>query len=114
MSDVMLLQNNACENTFVFVTQKQFNTDMLALHAIALNEHHAHFTSAGHSTFKSLDPDIDPDQSPENFTDAMSSKDRQEWTEALNEELCGIQELQSIRYCQQCQAAKRSKDPGLT
>ena len=77
VSDVMVLQVNTRENTFVRVTQKQFNTDLLNLLTIAATEQRAHLASAGHRTLKGLDPDIDPDRDPKNFKDAMSRKDQE-------------------------------------
>ncbi len=79
VGDVMVLQVNTRENTFVPVTQKKFNTDMLDLLTIAATEQQAHFASAGHSTIKGLDLDIDPNRAPKNFKGAMSRKDQQEW-----------------------------------
>ena len=57
VSDVMVLQVNTRENTFVRVTHKQYNTDLLELLTIRAREHQAHFAGAAHRTLKSLDPD---------------------------------------------------------
>jgi hypothetical protein len=92
VSDVMVLQVNTRENTFVRVSQKQFNTNLLNLLTKAATEQRAHLSSAGHSTLKGLDPDIDPDRAPKNFKDAMSLKNRQEWAEALNKEYRGFKD----------------------
>ena len=70
VSDVMVLQVNTRENTFVRVTQKQFNDDLLNLLTIAATEQRAHLASAGHHTLKGLDPDIDPYSASKNFKDA--------------------------------------------
>ncbi len=56
----------------------------------------AHLASAGHSTLKGLDPDIDPDCAPKIFKDAMSRKDRQEWEEALNKEYRGFKDSNAL------------------
>ena len=96
VSDVMVLQVNTRENTFVRVTQKQFNDDLLNLLTIAATEQQAHLASAGHRTLKGLDPDIDPDRAPKNFKDAMSRKDRQEWAEALNKEYRGFKDRNAL------------------
>ena len=82
VSDVMVLQVNTRENTFVRVTQKQYTTDLLELLTIRAREQQAHLARAGHRTLKGLDQDIDPDRAPKNFKDAMSRKDRLEWAEA--------------------------------
>ncbi len=53
VSNVMVMQVKAWEDTFVWVTQEQFNIDcidMLKLLAIAAKEHQMHFANAGHST----------------------------------------------------------------
>ena len=102
VSDVMVLQVYTRKNTFVRVTQKQFNDDLLNLLTIAATEQQAHLASAGHRTLKGLDPDIDPDRAPKNFKDAMSRKDRQEWAGAR---------LQGPQCTRRRQAAQRSKDP---
>jgi hypothetical protein len=92
----MVLQVNTREHTFDRVTQKQFNTDQLNLLTIAATEQQAHLASAGHSTLKGLDLDIDPDRAPKNFKDAMSLKDRQEWAEALNKEYRGFKDSNAL------------------
>ena len=92
VSNVMVLQVNTRENTFVRVTQMQYNTDLLELLTIRAREQHAHFAVVAHRTLKGLDPDIDPDRAPKNFKDAMSRKDRQEWAEALNKEYRGFKD----------------------
>ena len=96
VSDVMVMQVNTRENTFVRVTQKQYNTDLLELLTIRARQHQAHFAGAAHRTLKGLDPDIDPDRAPKNFKDAMSRKDRQEWTEALNKEYRGFKDRNAL------------------
>ncbi len=75
ISDVILLQVNTNENTFVRVTQKQFNFDMLDLLKAAAEQHQAHFAGIHHCTLQCLDPAINP---PGHFKDAMSHSDRQE------------------------------------
>ena len=55
----MVLQVNTRENTFVRVTQKQYNTDLLELLTIRAREQQAHFAGAAHRTLKGLDQDID-------------------------------------------------------
>ena len=69
---------------------------MLELLTITAREHQAHLASAGHSTLKGLDPDIDPDRSLKNFKDAMSSKDLQEWAEALNKEYREVKDSKAL------------------
>ena len=98
MSDVMVykMQFNTRENTFVRVTQKQYNTDLLELLTIRAREQQAHSACAAHRTLKGLDPDIDPDSAPKNFKDAMSRKDRQEWAEALNKEDRGFKDRNAL------------------
>ena len=92
----MVLQVNTRENTFVRVTQKQYNTDLLELLTIRAREQQAHFAGVAHRTLKGLDPDIDPDRAPKNFKDAMSRKDRQEWAEALNKEYRGFKDRNAL------------------
>jgi hypothetical protein len=46
VSDVMVFQVNTRENTFVWVTRKQFNTFLLELLTIAATEQQAHLLSA--------------------------------------------------------------------
>ena len=92
----MVLQVNTRENTFVRVTQKQYNTDLLELLTIRAREQQAHFAGVAHRTLKGLDPDIDPDSAPKNFKDAMSRKDRQEWAEALNKEYRGFKDRNAL------------------
>ena len=79
----MVLQVNTSENTFVQVTQRQYNTDIFELLTIRAREHQAHFAGAAHRTLKGLDPDIDPDRAPKNFKDAMSHNDGQEWASGI-------------------------------
>ena len=110
VSDVMALQVNTCENTFVQATQKQFNLDILELLTITAREHPAHLASTCHNTLKGLDPDIDPDCAPKNFKYAMSRKNRQEWAEALNKEYWAV--IQGPKRARYCQAAQRNKDLG--
>jgi hypothetical protein len=92
----MVLQVNIRENTFVRVTQKKYNTDLLDLLTTAATEQQAHLASAGHGTLKGLDPDIDSDLAPKNFKDAMSLKDQQEWAEALNKEYRGFKDRSAL------------------
>jgi hypothetical protein len=95
---MMVLQVNIRENTFVRVTQKQFNTDLLKLLTIAATEQRAHLASACHRTLKVLDQDIDLDHAPKNFkdSDAMSRNDQQEWAEALNKEYRGFKDHNAL------------------
>ena len=86
ISDVMVLQVNTEERTFVRVTQKQFNLDMLDLLKAAAVQHQANFAGIQHSSLQGLDPSINPDRPPRNFKDAMSRSDQQDWAEALNKE----------------------------
>jgi hypothetical protein len=65
--DVMVLQVNTREITFVRVTQKQFKPDPLDLLTKAATEQQAHLASAGHHTLTGLDPDIDQDRAPKNL-----------------------------------------------
>ena len=87
---VMVLQVNNRDNTFVRVTQKQYNTDLLERLTIRSREQQAHFAGAAHRTLKGLVPEIDPDSAPKHFKDAMSRKDRQECAEAPNKEYRGF------------------------
>ncbi len=97
VNDVMFLQVNTRENTFVQVTQKQFKTDLLNLLTIAAMEQRAHLASAGHRDLKGLDPGIDPNCAPKNFKDVtMSRKDQQEWEEALNQEYRGFKDRYAL------------------
>jgi hypothetical protein len=96
ISDVIVLQVNTQENTFVRVTQKQFNFDMLDLLKAAAEQHQAHFASIHHSTLQGLDPAINPDSPPRNFKDAMSHSDHQDWAEALNKEFLGFKDMKAL------------------
>jgi hypothetical protein len=51
----MVLKVNTTENTFVQVTQKQFNIDMLDNLKAVAEEHQAHFASVNHPTLQGLD-----------------------------------------------------------
>ena len=56
ISDVMVLQVNTEERTFVRVTQKQFNLDMLDLLKAAAVQYQAHFAGIQHRSLQGLDP----------------------------------------------------------
>jgi hypothetical protein len=71
----MVMRVNSSPNTFVWVTQKQYNMDMLDLLKVAAAEHYAHLAAAPHSTLKGLDPTINPDHPPKSYKDAVSCKD---------------------------------------
>ena len=87
---------NTEERTFVRVTQKQFNLDMLDLLKAAAVQHQAHFAGIQHCTLQGLDPSINPDRPPRNFKDAMSRGDRQDWAEALNKEFLGFKDMKAL------------------
>ena len=74
----MVLQVNTKENTFVQVTQTQFNIDMLDQLKAATEEQYANMASVHHRKLEGLDPEINPDRPPKNYKDAMSRSDRQE------------------------------------
>ncbi len=97
---------NTRENTFVRVTKKLFNMDMLELLAISVREHQAHLASSSHSTLKRLVLDIDPDSIPKNFKDEMSRKDRQDWAEALNKEYLGFKNCNALAIVKPPKGAK--------
>ncbi len=96
ISDVMVLQLNTAERTFVRVTQKQFNFDMLDLLKAAAEQHQAHFAGTHHSTLQGLDPAINPDRPPRNLKDAMSCSDRHDWAEALNKEFLWFKDMKAL------------------
>ena len=75
----MVLQVNSAPETYVQVTQKQYNMDMLDLLKVAAEEHYAHL-AASHRILKGLDPEINPDRPPKNYKDAVSRKDRERIT----------------------------------
>jgi hypothetical protein len=77
----MVLRVNSAQETFVRVTQKQYNMDMLDLLKVAAEEHYAHLAAASHRILKGLDPEINPDRPPKNYKDAVSRKDREQWEE---------------------------------
>ncbi len=72
----MVMLVNSAPKTYVRVTQKQYNMDMLDLLKVAASKHYAHLAAAPHSTLKGLDPEINPDSSPKNYKDAVCRKDR--------------------------------------
>ena len=102
VSNVMVLQVNTRENTFVRVTQKQFNTNLLDLLIIAATEQQAHLASAGHSTLKALDPY----HASKNFQDTMSRKNQQEWVEALNKEYKGYKDCTTLAVVKPLKGAR--------
>jgi hypothetical protein len=53
---------------------------------------HSTLAIGAHHTLSGLDADINPDHPPKNFTDAMSSKDKQLWEEAFNKEFVRFQD----------------------
>ena len=76
----MVMPVYSAPNTYVRVTQKQYNMDMLDLLKVAAAEHYAHLAAASHRTLKGLDPEFNPDrpQAPNNYKDAVSRKDREQ------------------------------------
>ena len=106
ISDVMVLQVNTEERTFVRVTQKQFNLDMLDLLKAAAVQHQANFAGMQHRSLQGLDPSINPDRPPRNFKDAMSRSDRQDWAEALNKEFLGFKDMKALAIVKPPKGAK--------
>ncbi len=54
----MVLRVNSAPETFVRVTQKQYNMDMLDVLKVAAEEHYAHLAAASHRILKGIDPEI--------------------------------------------------------
>ncbi len=74
----MDMQVNSAPKTYVRVTQKQYNMDMLDLLKVAAAKQYAYLAGASqcsHRTLKGLDPEINPDRPPKNYKDAVSRKD---------------------------------------
>ncbi len=76
VSDIMVMRVNSAPETYVRVTQKQYDMEMLDLLKVAAAEHYAHLAAALHRTLRGLDPEINPDRPPKNCKDAVSRKDR--------------------------------------
>ncbi len=91
--------------TYVQVTQKQYNMDMLDLLKVAAAEHYAHLAAAPHHTLnlslKALDPMINPNRPPESYKDAVSRKDREQWEEAMMKEYHEFQDMKSLAVFKQ-------------
>ncbi len=85
----MVMQVNSASKTYVRVTQKQYNMDMLDLLKVAAAEHCAHLAAASHRTLKGLDPEINPDRPPKNYKDAVCRKDREQWEAAMMKSITG-------------------------
>jgi hypothetical protein len=85
----MVMRVNTSPNTFVHVTQKQYNKDMLDLLKVAAAEHYAHLAVVPHHTLKGLDPEINPDCPPKN-------KDREQWEEAMMKEYHWFQDMKAL------------------
>ena len=66
----MVLQVITKENTFVQVTQTQFNIDMLDQLKAATEEQYAHMASVDHRKLEGLDPAVNPDCPTKNYKDA--------------------------------------------
>ncbi len=71
VSDVMVMRVNTSPNTYVRVTQKQYNKDMLDLLTVEAAEHYAQIAAAPHRTVKGLDPEFNPDCPPQNHKVAV-------------------------------------------
>jgi hypothetical protein len=95
-SDLMVLQVNKLENTFVQVTQTQFNIDMLDQLKVATEEQHAYMASFNHCPLECLDPSINPDRPPKNFKDAMSRSDLEDWGAAMNKEYLRFKDMKAL------------------
>ena len=65
----MVLQVNTKENTFVQVTQTQFNIDMLDQLKAATEDQYANMASVDHRKLEGLDPAVNPDHPPKNYKD---------------------------------------------
>jgi hypothetical protein len=63
--------------------------DQLSLHK-SLHRDQANFSGVNHRTLKGLDPRINPDKPPRNFTDAMKALDKHAWAKAYNSEYLGF------------------------
>ena len=105
-SDLMVLQVNTEENTFVQVTQTQFNIDMLDQLKAATEEQYANMASVDHRKLEGLDPAINPDRPPKNYKDAMSRSDRQEWAAAMNKEYLGFKDMKALAVVKPPKGAK--------
>jgi hypothetical protein len=92
----MVLRVNTDPQTYVRVTQKQYNMDMLDLLKVAAEEHYAHLAAASHRILKGLDPEINPDRPPKNYKDAVSRKDREQWEEAMMKEYHWFQDMKAL------------------
>ena len=90
----MVLRVNTAPETFVRVTQKQYNMDLLDLLKVAAEEHYARLAAASHRILKGLDPEINPDR-PSKYKDAVSRKDREQWEEAMMKEYHGFQDMKA-------------------
>jgi hypothetical protein len=80
--------------------------DMLDLLKVAGAEHYAHLAVACHRTLKRLDPDINPDSPPKSYKDAVSSKDREQWEDAMMKEYHGFQDMKALAVVKQPKGAR--------
>jgi hypothetical protein len=62
-----------------FLDQLILRNDQLILHKTHTRELNANFAGEKRSTFKGLDPRINPDKPTRNFRDAMKALDKQAW-----------------------------------
>jgi hypothetical protein len=92
----MVMQVNSAPKTYVRVTQKQYNMDMLDLLKVAAPEHYAHLATTPHRTLKGLDPEINPDCPPKSYKDAVSRKDHKQWEEAMMKECHWFQDMKAL------------------
>ncbi len=87
MRDVVVLKVKSQKNTYTQAIWSKYLADTNELPMVwdkVKNPIHAHFAGVAHRTLRGLDPRINPDKQPRNFSDAMKALDKQTWAAAYN------------------------------